>query len=167
MDFNVVVTDKEIDDELQKHRLVRADLTAEELASLRHKIEWEKAGGAVLDGVLSIGRLPKLSLKRRFGQMAMMSEYQSKLRSIIEQCLWTPEETDGQAAQEYIEKDTCALTAEEFLFFCDSYYNYGKIEWTDTTSHQYLYFDDYKYWMKRGLPKNISVIHRQKTAPQK
>lgn len=43
MDFNVVVTDKEIDDELLKHRLIRADLTTEELASLREEMIWEKA----------------------------------------------------------------------------------------------------------------------------
>lgn len=93
MNFNVVVTDKEIDDMLYWHRLVREDLTSEELASLRHQMEWDKAGGATLDGVLWIGRLPELSLKRRFGQRAMILEDQSRLRSIIERCQCRTEKT--------------------------------------------------------------------------
>ena len=167
MDFNVVVTNKEIDDELFLHGLVREDLTTEELASLRHQMEWDKAGGATLDGVLWIGRLPELSLKRRFGQLGMMSYDQSKLRCIIEKCLWMSEKTKGQTSIEHIEKNSCTLTTDEFQFFWDTYYNYGKMEWIDSSLHQYLYFDDYKYWMKRGSAEEIAVIHRQKVSPQK
>lgn len=166
MDLNVVITDKEIDDVLLCHRLVRADLTTEELTSLRHQMEWEKSGGATLDGVLWIGRLPELSLKRRFGQMGMMSEVQSKLRSIIERCQWMPEKTKDQTSQEYIEQDSCALTKDELLFFWDLYYHYGKMECIDSSIHQFLYFDDYKYWIIRGPEKEISIIHRQKVTQQ-
>lgn len=167
MDFNVVVTDKEIDDELFLHGLVREDLTTEELASLRHQMEWDKAGGATLDGVLWIGRLPELSLKRRFGQRFMMPEDQSKLRSIIGRCEWKTEKATNLASYEYIEKDSCNLTADEFQFFCESYYNYLKVERTDSSFHQYLYFDDYRYWMTREPEKEITVIYRQKASQQK
>ena len=167
MDFNVVVTDKEIDDEQFWHGLVREDLTTEELASLRHQMEWDKAGGATLDGVLALGRLPELSLKRRFGQRFMMPEYQSRLRSIIERCEWMTEKATDLASYGYIEKDSCNLTADEFKFFCDSYYNYQKVERTDSSSRHYLYFDDFRYWMTWEPEKEISVIYRQKASPQK
>ncbi len=163
---NVVVTDKEIDDELSHHRLVRADLTEEELDSLREEMIWEKAGGAVLDGVLWIGRLPKLSRNRRYGQLGMMSYDQSYLRSIIERCQWKPEEK-SRTSIECIKRDSCALTTDEFQFFWDTYYNYGKMEWVDSSFHQYLYFDDYKYWMEREAAKMVTVIHRQKAKSQK
>ena len=167
MDFNVVVTDKEIDDELLKHRLFREDLTTEELAELREEMIWEKAGGAVLDGVLWIGRLPELSLKRRFGQRFMMPEDQSKLRSIIGRCEWKTEKATDLASYEYIEKDSCNLTADEFQIFRDSYYNFLKVERTDSSFRQYLYLDDYRYWMTREPEKEITVIYRQKASPQK
>ena len=166
MNFNVVVTDKEIDDMLYWHRLVREDLTSEELASLRHQMEWDKAGGATLDGVLWIGRLPELSLKRRFGQRAMILEDQSRLRSIIERCQWKPEKTKDLTSYEYVEKDKCALTTEEFQFFTDAYYLYCTVERTDSSVHKHLFFDDYKYWMTREPEKEITVIYRQKATPQ-
>lgn len=167
MDFNVGVTDKEIDDELFKHRPVRADLTTEELASLREEMIWKKAGGDVLDGVLWLGGLSELSRKRRYGQLGLMSKDQSELRSIIERCLWMPEKTEYQTFLEYIEKDSCGLTASEFLFFSDTCYYHGTMEKTDSSVHQYFYFDDYRYWMTIEPIKEVSVIYRQKAPPQK
>ena len=42
-----------------------------------------------------------------------------------------------------------------------------KVERTDSSFHQYLYFDDYRYWMTREPEKEITVIYRQKASQQK
>ena len=97
----------------------------------------------------------------------MMTEDQSKLRSIIGRCEWKTEKATYLASYEYIEKDSCNLTADEFQFFCDSYYNFLKVERTDSSIRQYLYFDDYRYWMTREPEKEITVIYRQKASQQK
>lgn len=160
MDFNIVITEKEIDDELFHRLLVREDLTPEELASLRDEMIWEKAGGAVLDGVLALGRLAEISHKRRLGQWGMMSKAQLELRSIIERCHWFREKASTQTTHEYIEWGICPITAEEFLFFVGKCYLHGKVERTDYSFRQYFYFDDYKYWTDRATV--ITIIHRTK-----
>lgn len=154
-----MITDKEIDDNLFAHHLVRCDLTSEEMSLLIDEMERENNGGVVVDGVLSLGRLNDLRTQRIEG---LNSTDQERIRKMIARCQWTFAKTMPWCPHEYIVRGKCPLTEEEFLYFIDMQRSYGKVERWGKYITPYLYIDDYKYWTMGAPVKDTIVMNRAK-----
>ena len=159
-----MITDKEIDDILFAHHLVRCDLTPEDLSLLIDEMEWKKNGGAVLDGVLAVGRLNKLRFQRMGG---LYSTDQEKIRKMIARCQWTFAKTMPWCPHEYIVRGKSPLTEEEFLYFIEMQRSYGKVERWGRYITPYLYIDDYKYWTMGAPVEETLVMNRAKVENKK
>lgn len=85
-----------------------------------------------------------------------------KLRNMIARCEWKFAKTMPFAPHEYIVRDKCPLTDEEFVYFIDMQRRFGVKERWGKYNNPYLYIDDYKYWTM-GEPYDITtVINRAK-----
>ena len=69
-----------------------------------------------------------------------------KLREMIARCEWTFAKTMPRCPHEYIVRDKCPLSKEEFLYFVDMQRSHGIMERWGKYFHPYLYIDEYKYW---------------------
>lgn len=87
-----------------------------------------------------------------------------ELRSMISRCGWTFAKTMPFAPHEYIVKDKCPLTTEEFEYFVSMQREYGVKERWGKYNHPYLYIDDYKYWTMGAPMEETTVINRAKTS---
>ncbi len=87
-----------------------------------------------------------------------------KLRSMISRCGWTFAKTMPFAPHEYIVKDKCPLTTEEFEYFVSMQREHGVKERWGKYNHPYLYIDDYKYWTMGAPMEETTVINRAKTS---
>lgn len=87
-----------------------------------------------------------------------------KLRSMISRCGWTFAKTMPFAPHEYIVKDKCPLTTEEFEYFVSGQREYGVKERWGKYNHPYLYIDDYKYWTMGAPLEETTVINRTKAS---
>lgn len=87
-----------------------------------------------------------------------------KLRSMISRCKWTFAKTMPFAPHEYIVKDKCPLTTEEFEYFVSGQREYGVKERWGKYNHPYLYIDDYKYWTMGAPLEETTVINRTKAS---
>ena len=87
-----------------------------------------------------------------------------KLRSMISRCKWTFAKTMPFAPHEYIVKDKCPLTTEEFEYFVSMQREHGVKERWGKYNHPYLYIDDYKYWTMGAPMEETTVINRAKTS---
>lgn len=85
-----------------------------------------------------------------------------KLRSMIARCEWTFAKTMPFAPHEYIVKDKCPLTTEEFEYFVNMQREYGVKERWGKYNNPYLYIDDYKYWTMGAPLEDTTVINRAK-----
>lgn len=86
----------------------------------------------------------------------------NKLREMISRCKWTFAKTMPFAPHEYIVRDKCPLTDEEFVYFVDMQRRFGVKERWGKYNNPYLYIDDYKYWTM-GDPYDVTtVINRAK-----
>ena len=85
-----------------------------------------------------------------------------KLRLMIALCEWTFAKTMPFAPHEYIVKDTCPLTKEEFEYFVEMQRQYGVKERWGKYNNPYLYIDDYKYWTMGAPIEETTVINRAK-----
>lgn len=85
-----------------------------------------------------------------------------KLRSMIARCQWTFAKTMPFAPHEYIVKDRCPLTKEEFEYFVEMQRQYGVKERWGKYNNPYLYIDDYKYWTMGAPLEETTVINRAK-----
>ena len=85
-----------------------------------------------------------------------------KLRSMIARCEWTFAKTMPFAPHEYIVKDKCPLTSEEFEYFVNVQREHGVKERWGKYNNPYLYIDDYKYWTMGALLEDTTVINRAK-----
>ena len=156
-----MITEKELDDYLISQSWTRNDLTEEQLSSLRHDIEWEKNGGAILDGFLFFDNdLQLLKMKRQHSSIFVKPEEWDKLRSMIARCKWTFAKTMPFAPHEYIVRGKCPLSEEEFLYFINMQRNYGKVERWGKYITPYLYIDSYKYWTMGAPVEETTVINR-------
>lgn len=85
-----------------------------------------------------------------------------KLREMIARCEWTFAKTMPFAPHEYIVRDRCPLTDEEFVYFVDMQRRFGVKERWGKYNNPYLYIDDYKYWTMGASYDETTVINRAK-----
>ena len=158
-----MITEKELDDYLISQSWTRNDLTDEQLSSLRHDMEWVKNGGDILDGFLFFeDDLQLLKMQRLHSSLFVKPVEWDKLRSMIARCQWTYAKTMPFAPHEYIVKDKCPLTSEEFEYFVSMQREHGVKERWGKYNHPYLYIDDYKYWSMGAPMEETTVINRAK-----
>jgi len=86
----------------------------------------------------------------------------NKLREMIARCQWTFAKTMPFAPHEYIVRDKCPLTDEEFVYFVDMQRRFGVKERWGKYNNPYLYIDDYKYWTMGAPYDETTVINRAK-----
>ena len=87
-----------------------------------------------------------------------------KLRSMIARCEWTFAKSMPFAPHEYIVKDKCPLTTEEFEYFVIMQREHGVKERWGKYNNPYLYIDDYKYWTMGAPIEETTVINRAKAS---
>ena len=87
-----------------------------------------------------------------------------KLRSMISRCEWTFAKTMPFAPHEYIVKEKCPLTTDEFEYFINMQREYGVKERWGKYNNPYLYIDDYKYWTMGAPIEETTVINRAKAS---
>ena len=93
----------------------------------------------------------------------MISELDyDKLREMIARCEWTFAKTMPFAPHEYIVKERCPLSAEEFEYFVNMQREHGIRERWGKYNNPYLYVDDYKYWTMGAPLEETTVINRAK-----
>ena len=85
-----------------------------------------------------------------------------KLRKMIARCEWTFAKTMPFAPHEYIVKERCPLSAEEFEYFVNMQREHGIRERWGKYNNPYLYIDDYKYWTMGAPLEDTTVINRAK-----
>lgn len=85
-----------------------------------------------------------------------------KLREMIARCQWKFAKTMPFAPHEYIVRDKCPLTDEEFVYFVDMQRRFGVKERWGKYNNPYLYIDDYKYWTMGASYDETTVINRAK-----
>lgn len=156
-----MITDKEIDDELFTHSLVRGDLTVDELTDLQKELEVAELGGFT-DSVVCCERLRNLTEKRRNAEIFIEDEEWERLREMIARCQWTFAKTMPWCPHEYIVRGKCPLTDEEFLYFIEMQRSYGKVERWGKYITPYLYIDGYKYWTMGAPVEETIVMNRAK-----
>lgn len=83
-----------------------------------------------------------------------------KLRKMIARCEWKFAKTMPFAPHEYIVRDKCPLTNEEFVYFIDMQRRFGVKERWGKYNNPYLYIDDYKYWTMGAPYEETTVINR-------
>jgi len=84
------------------------------------------------------------------------------LRLMISRCTWTFAKSMPFAPHEYIVKDRCQLTPDEFEQFVNMQREYGVKERWGKYNNSYLYIDDYKYWTMGAPIEETTVINRAK-----
>ena len=87
-----------------------------------------------------------------------------KLRSMIARCEWTFAKTMPFAPHEYIVKEKCPLTTEEFEYFVNMQREHGVKERWGKYNNPYLYIDNYKYWTMGAPIEETTVINRAKAS---
>ena len=85
-----------------------------------------------------------------------------KLRSMVARCQWTFAKTMPFAPHEYIVREKCPLTTDEFEYFVEMQRLYGVKERWGKYNNPYLYIDDYKYWTMGAPIEETTVINRAK-----
>ena len=95
--------------------------------------------------------------------ITMMQEVNyDKLREMIARCQWKFARTMPFAPHEYIVRNKCPLTDEEFVYFIDMQRRFGVKERWGKYNNPYLYIDDYKYWTMGDPYDKTTVINRAK-----
>lgn len=85
-----------------------------------------------------------------------------KLRSLISKCQWTFAKTMPTCPHEYIVRNKCALSDEEFVFFVQSQREFGVPQQWWKYNFPYLHIDGYKYWTMGDTIENTIIINRAK-----
>lgn len=83
-----------------------------------------------------------------------------KLHEMIARCKWTFAKSMPFAPHEYIVKDKCPLSKEEFEYFVTMQRQFGIKERWGKYNNSYLYIDDYKYWTMGAPLEQTTVINR-------
>ena len=86
------------------------------------------------------------------------------LRSMIARCKWTFAKSMPFAPHEYIVREKCPLTTEEFEYFVNMQREHGVKERWGKYNNPYLYIDDYKYWTMGAPIEETTVINRAKAS---
>lgn len=87
---------------------------------------------------------------------------ESYARSLIARCKWTWAKTYISIPHEYIVRDQCGLSSEEFEYLVRAQREYGVHEQWYKYNHPYLYVDGYKYWTMGDAIEDTVIINRQK-----
>ena len=85
-----------------------------------------------------------------------------RLREMIARCQWKFAKTMPFAPHEYIVKDRCPLSKDEFEYFVNMQREHGVKERWGKYNNPYLYIDDYKYWTMGAPIEDTTVINRAK-----
>lgn len=85
-----------------------------------------------------------------------------KLRSLISKCQWTFAKTMPTCPHEYIVRNKCALSDDEFVFFVQSQREFGIPQQWWKYNFPYLHIDGYKYWTMGDSIENTIIIKRAK-----
>ena len=93
--------------------------------------------------------------------MFTVTDY-NRLHEMIARCKWTFAKTMPFAPHEYIVRDKCPLTDDEFVYFVEMQRQYGVTEKWGKHNNSYLYIDDYKYWTMRAPIEETKVMNRAK-----
>lgn len=91
-----------------------------------------------------------------------MAYDESYAHSLIARCQWTWAKTYVNVPHEYIVRDRCSLSDDEFVYLINAQREYGIHEQWYRYNHPYLYIDGYKYWTMGGPISDTKVINRQK-----
>ena len=95
----------------------------------------------------------------------MNSEFNyGKLRGMVDRCKWTFAKTMPFAPHEYIVRDRCSLTKDEFEYLVKMQRERGVKERWGKYNNSYLYIDDYKYWTMGAPLEETTVINRAKAS---
>ena len=86
----------------------------------------------------------------------------NKVREMISRCQWTFAKSMPFAPHEYIVRDKCPLTDDEFVYFVEMQRQYGVTEKWGKHNNSYLYIDDYKYWTMGAPIEETKVMNRAK-----
>lgn len=126
------------------------------LNDLRHNLQRGKAGG-------HIKQVKKHTEALEYLLSGKEDTYDmEKIKSCISRCSWRWAKTYQTIPHEYIVRDKCPLSDEEFLYIVKAQRDMGVHEEWGKYYFPYLYIDGYKYWtMGDSLDKTI-IINRQK-----
>lgn len=91
-----------------------------------------------------------------------MSYNPSYIHSLIARCTWTWAKTYVGVPHEYIVRNKCPLSDEEFESFVKAQREFGTHEVWGKYNFPYLYIDGYKYWTMGADIAETTVINRQK-----
>lgn len=86
----------------------------------------------------------------------------SKLREFIKRCKWQWATSMIDVPHEYIHRDKCALTNDEFYYFVSAQRDNGVHERWGKYNFPYLYIDGYKYWTMGDPFETTWILNRQK-----
>ena len=88
--------------------------------------------------------------------------YYTTIKNFVERCSWRWAKTYVTVPHEYIVRDKCELTDDEFVFFVITQREHGIHERWGKYNFPYLYIDGYKYWTMGDTIENTIIINRQK-----
>lgn len=91
----------------------------------------------------------------------MIYDY-DKLREYVKRCNWCWAQSMIEVPHEYIHRDKCALTREEFYYFVSAQRENGIPERWGKYNFPYLYLDGYKYWTMGDPFETTWILNRQK-----
>ena len=86
----------------------------------------------------------------------------SYARSLIARCQWTWAKTYISIPHEYIVRNKCGLSDQEFEYLVQAQREYGIPEQWHKYNFPYLYVDGYKYWTMGDAIQDTVIINRQK-----
>jgi hypothetical protein len=85
-----------------------------------------------------------------------------KLREYIKRCKWNWATSMIDVPHEYIHRDHCALSRDEFYYFVSAQRQDGIPEWWGQYHLPYLHIDGYKYWTMGDPFETTWILNRQK-----
>ena len=91
-----------------------------------------------------------------------MQFVKEKIKGLIDKCSWRWAKSYINVPHEYIVRNNCPLTDDEFLYIVKAQREIGVPERWGKYNFPYLYIDGYKYWTMGDTLPNTIVINRQK-----
>lgn len=85
-----------------------------------------------------------------------------KIKDLLSKCSWRWAKSYVNVPHEYIVRNNCPLTDDEFLYIVRAQREIGVPERWGKYNFPYLYIDGYKYWTMGDTLPNTIIINRQK-----
>ncbi len=92
----------------------------------------------------------------------MTKEQINMLLAYVSRCKWSWAKSMPNSPHEYIVRNSCALSDNEFVAFVNLQREFGVQEKWGNYNLQYLYLDGYKYWTMGNPIPETTVINREK-----